>query len=100
MPHEVVIRRKAQKQLARVAAQDRDKVGAAAFGLSEDPRPPGARKMRGTGGAEDWRVAAGRDYRVVYRIEEPHPDHPEPEEGEPTGLVTVLAVGHRQGIYG
>ncbi len=100
MAHEVVIRRKAQKQLARVAAQDRDKVGAAAFGLADDPRPPGARKMRGTGGEEDWRVAVGRDYRVVYRIEEPHPDHPGPKEGEPSGLVTVLTVGHRQGIYG
>jgi mRNA interferase RelE/StbE len=99
MAHEVVIRRKAQKQLARVQAQDRDRVGAAAFGLADDPRPPGARKMRGTGGEEDWRLRVG-DYRAVYRIEEPHPDHPEPEEGEPTGLVTVLAVGHRQGVYG
>lgn len=100
MAHEVVIRRKAQKQLTRVQAQDRDRVGAAAFGLSKDPRPHGARKMRGTGGEEDWRIAVGRDYRVVYRIEEPHPDHPGPKEGEPSGLVTVLTVGHRQGIYG
>lgn len=56
--------------------------------------------MRGTGGTEEWRIAVGRDYRVVYRIEGPHPDHPEPDEEEPVGLVTVLAVGHRQGIYG
>lgn len=56
--------------------------------------------MRGTSNLEDWRIAVGRDYRVVYRIEEPHPNYPEPEEGEPPGLVTVLAVGHRQGIYG
>ena len=100
MAHEVVIRRKAQKQLARVQPQDRDKVGAAAFGLSEDPRSPGARKMRGTGGTEEWRITVGRDYRVVYRIDEPHPDYPEPGEGDPVGLVAVLAVGHRQGIYG
>lgn len=53
MTHEVVIRRKAQKQLARVQPQDRERVGAAAFGLSEDPRPRGARKMRGTGGGEE-----------------------------------------------
>ena len=99
MSHEVVIRRKAQKQLARIQPQDRERVGAAAFGLSGDPRPHGARKMRGTGEEEDWRLRVG-DYRVVYRIEEPHPDHPEPDEGEPAGLVTVLDVGHRQGIYG
>ena len=99
MPYEVVIRRKAQKQLASIQPQDRERVGAAAFGLSEDPRPRGARKMRGTGGEEDRRLRVG-DYRVVYRIEEPHPDHPEPGEDEPVGLVTVLAVGHRQGVYG
>ncbi len=99
MPYEVGIRRKAQKQLARIQPQDRDRVGAAAFGLSDDPRPRGSRKMRGTGDTEDWRVAVG-NYRVVYRVEEPHPDYPEPEEGEPAGLVTVLAVGHRQGVYG
>ena len=55
--------------------------------------------MRGTGGLEDWRLRVG-DYRAVYRIEEPHPEHPDPEEGEPAGLVTMLEVGHRQGVYG
>lgn len=55
--------------------------------------------MRGTGSTEDWRIQVG-DYRVVYRIEEPHPDYPEPTEDDPEGLVTVLAVGHRQGVYG
>jgi len=39
------------------------------------------------------------DYRVIYEVEEPHPDYPEPEYGDPAGLVTVLVVGHRQGIY-
>lgn len=62
--------------------------------------------MRGTGtAAEEWRIAVGRDYRVVYRIEEPHPDQDQGQETEEEevfsqGLVTVLAVGHRQGIYG
>ncbi len=51
--------------------------------------------MRGTDEGE-WRLRVG-DYRVVYRIEEPHPDH---AEADRDGLVTVLAVGHRQCIYG
>ncbi|MDP9440032.1 MAG: type II toxin-antitoxin system RelE/ParE family toxin [Actinomycetota bacterium] len=99
--YEVVVSRPAEKALVRrIAPQHADRIRRAIEDLAGDPRPQGARRMRGTGAAEERRVAVGRDYRVVYRIEEPHPDHPEPEEGEPTGLVTVLAVGHRQGIYG
>jgi len=52
--------------------------------------------MRGIGD-EEWRLRVG-DYRVVYRVEEPHPDPAVTETF--SGLVTVLTVGHRQGIYG
>lgn len=87
MPYRVVTRRKAQKQLARVQPQDRDRVGAAMYGLSEDPRPRVARKMRGTGNLEDWRVRVA-DYRIVYRVDD------EAEE------ILVLDIGHRQSVYG
>lgn len=87
MPYRVSTRRKAQKQLARIRAQDRDRVGAAMFGLAEDPRPRGARKMRGTGNLEDWRVRV-RDYRIVYRVDD--------EARE----VLILDVGHRGSVYG
>lgn len=86
--------------MSRFPRKDFDRVLQAIGDLADDPRPRGAIKMRGTGAEEDWRVAVGRDYRVVYRVEEPHPDHPEPQQDDPTGLVTVLAVGHRQGVYG
>lgn len=56
--------------------------------------------MRGKATTEEWRVAVGRDYRVVYRVEEPHPGHPESGQAKPPGLITVLYVGHRQGVYG
>jgi len=102
LSYEVTVSRPAEKSLARRIAPERaDRIRRAIEDLAGDPRPRGARKMRGTGRtAEDWRIAVGRDYRVVYRIEEPHPDHPEPAEGDLVGLVTVLDVGHRQGIYG
>jgi len=87
MPYRVLTRRKVQKQLARIHPQDRDRVGAAMFGLADDPRPHAARKMRGTGNLEDWRVRIG-DYRIVYRIDD------EAEE------VLVLDVGHRGSVYG
>ncbi len=64
-----------------------ERVLAALRPLTENPRHE-ARKMQGTG-QEEWRLRVG-DYRVVYRIEEPHP---ESGDGELQGLVTVLAVG-------
>ncbi len=55
--------------------------------LAEEPRPRGARKMRGTGIEEEWRIRIG-DYRVVYRVD------------DEARKVLILAVGHRGGVYG
>ena len=63
------------------------RVLAAIRDLAEEPRPRGARKMRGTGTEEEWRIRIG-DYRVVYRVDD--------EARE----VLILAVGHRGGVYG
>jgi mRNA-degrading endonuclease RelE of RelBE toxin-antitoxin system len=94
--HEVVLPRRARKAMSRFPARDYERVLAAVRSLADDPRPRDSRKMRGAG-EEDRRLRVG-DYRVVYRIEEPHPD---PAGGRGLrGLVTVLSVGHRQGIYG
>ncbi len=52
--------------------------------LTEDPRPPGCRKLRG---AHDlWRIRIG-DYRVVYRIDDSR------------RLVEIRAIGHRRDVY-
>lgn len=85
MAYQVGIRRKAQKQLDRM--QERERVLEAALALGDDPRPRGAAKMRGTGNLEEWRIRVGRDYRVIYRIDD--------EARE----VLILEAGHRQGIY-
>lgn len=95
MSYEVVFKRKVRKAIARFPEDVYERVARAIDDLANDPRPRGARRMRGAG-EEEWRLRVG-DYRVVYRIEEPHPDDP---EGDWNGLVTVLAVGHRQSIYG
>lgn len=44
--------------------------------------------MRGTGHLEEWRIRVGKDYRVIYRVDD--------EARE----IVVLEAGHRQGIYG
>lgn len=104
--YEVVLPRRVRKVMNRFPQRDFERVLAAIKDLADDPRPGPpreARKMRGTGQAEEWRISVGRDYRVVYQVEEPHPDQGQGQElgeGGPAGLVTVLAVGHRQGIYG
>ncbi len=102
MSYDVLFSRRADKALDKLPRRLQDRVEAAVDLLAEDPRPPQrSRRMQGQRGVmgEDRRLRVG-DYRVVYKVEEPHPEYPEPGEGEPAGLVTVLAVGHRQGIYG
>lgn len=51
--------------------------------LAKDPRPPGARALRGRPG---FRVRVG-DYRIVYTV---HDD---------VLLVVVITVGHRRDVY-
>ena len=51
--------------------------------LAADPRPPGARQLRGRPG---WRVRVG-DYRIIYTIEDDRL------------VVLVLALGHRRDVY-
>lgn len=95
--YEVRVERAAEKALTRrMRPDDANRIRRAIGALAEDPRPyPQSRELRGRQGR---RLRVG-DYRIIYEIDEPHPDHPEPREGEPAGLVKVLAVGHRQGIY-
>jgi mRNA-degrading endonuclease RelE of RelBE toxin-antitoxin system len=44
--------------------------------------------MRGTRNLEEWRIRVGRDYRIIYRIDD--------EARE----VLILEGGRRKGIYG
>lgn len=51
--------------------------------LGEDPRPPGARALRGRDG---YRVRVG-DYRIIYTIR------------NDVLVVVVVTVGHRRDVY-
>ncbi|MES1224617.1 MAG: type II toxin-antitoxin system RelE/ParE family toxin [Bacteroidota bacterium] len=51
--------------------------------LSENPRPPGCKKLKGRNG---YRIRVG-DYRIIYEIE------------DNILRVIVIDVGHRKSIY-
>ena len=68
MPYAVRLNRRAQKQLDRVAISDADRVMDAILALTDNPRPHGALKLRGS--ARRWRLRVG-SYRVVYDIFDP-----------------------------
>lgn len=83
MSYEVLILRRAQKQLADLPKGDYVRVRDAVAALSDDPRPTGCKKLVGRDG---WRIRSG-DYRVIYEID------------DAGGKVTVLHIGHRRDIY-
>lgn len=85
--YEVIFTRRARKAMSRFPRREYERALQTIEELAEDPKPTGARKMRGTGNIEEWRIRVGRDYRVIYRIDE------EAQE------VLILEAGHRQGIY-
>jgi mRNA interferase RelE/StbE len=83
--YEVIFTRRACKSMSRFPRREYERVLRAIESLAEDPKPSGARKMRGNLG--DWRIRVGRDYRVIYRIDDDARE------------VLILEAGPRQGIH-
>jgi mRNA interferase RelE/StbE len=83
MRYQVLIKRKAQRQLDKIRQEDRERIIGAVFGLGDEPRPRGSQRLQCRPG---YRLRAG-DYRAIYVIND--------EER----AVTVLQIGHRRDIY-
>jgi mRNA interferase RelE/StbE len=83
MSYEVLILRRAQKELADLPKANYVRVRDAVAALADDPRPMGCKKLVGRDG---WRIRSG-DYRVIYEVDDA-------EE-----KITVLHIGHRRDIY-
>ena len=83
MSYEVLILRRAQKELAELSRADYERVRDAVAALAENPRPAGCKKLVGR---EGWRIRAG-DYRAIYEIDDAQQK------------VTVLHIGHRRDVY-
>lgn len=83
MSYEVLILRRAQKELGDLPKADYARVRDAVAALADEPRPAGCKKLVGR---EGWRIRSG-DYRVIYEINDA-------EE-----KITVLHIGHRRDVY-
>ncbi len=84
MTYRVDVRPAAVRALRKVDHQDRPRIQAAIALLAQDPRPPGARALRGRDG---YRVRVG-DYRILYTVD------------DGVLVVVVVTLGHRREVYG
>lgn len=83
MNYQVLILRRAQKELAAISKPDYGRVRDAVITLAENPRSSNCKKLVGR---EGWRIRVG-DYRVIYEVE------------DTKQIVTILHIGHRRDVY-
>ena len=79
----VRIKRSAEKEMDRLPESVFERLVEAILSLERDPRPRGAKKLRGV---EDYRLRAGQ-YRILYSVEDRE------------RVVVISAVGHRRDVY-
>ena len=84
MSYSIVIKESALKQLEKVPKIFSKKIEKLIDSLSENPRPVGVKKLKGT--KDLYRVRVG-DYRIIYSID------------EDVKIVDVRKIGHRKDIY-
>ena len=82
--YEILLERRAERDLRQLSAEMFQRVVAAIQSLANDPRPSGCKKL--TGSKNDWRIRVG-DYRVLYEI------------GDRVKVVRVMRVRHRRDVY-
>ena len=85
MTYTIEISTSAAKAVGKLEKANRLRIVGAIELLSVDPRPPGAKMLRG-GEQGRWRVRIG-DYRIVYAIEDDRL------------LILVLRMAHRREVY-
>ena len=83
MNYNILILRRAQKQLSELNTNTYKNVKKAIQSLIDEPRPLGSKRLTGRKG---WRIRAG-DYRVIYEIDDDKKE------------IIVLDIGHRKDIY-
>ena len=84
MAYRVQIKASALRFLKKLEASPKARLLVAISSLSDEPRPPGCRKITGVAGL--WRIRSGR-YRIIYQVREKEL------------VVLVVKVGHRSDVY-
>ncbi|HDH96958.1 MAG TPA: hypothetical protein ENF73_04435 [Proteobacteria bacterium] len=82
--YEVYLERAAERDLKHLPDEVFDRIVSRIQALAKDPRPPGCRKIVGSG--SDWRIRIG-SYRVIYEIDDVEK------------AVRVMRVVHRRDAY-
>ena len=83
MKYKLFIEKVAQKELSKVPHKEQLRIIAAVKNLTENPRPPGVKKLTGR---DAWRIRIG-NYRIIYEIQ------------EDKLIVLIVHIGHRKDIY-
>lgn len=84
MSYIIQYKRSATEELLSLPAAQARKVLNSINHLSEEPRPHGSKKLKGSIGA--YRIRIG-NYRVIYNI------------ADKIVTITVIKVGHRKQVY-
>ena len=84
MSYRIELTKAAERDLLAVPKPVLKRLDACLLGLTDDPLPPGVKKLKNSDGLYRVRVS---DYRIIYRIEQE--------------ILTVLIVkiGHRREVY-
>lgn len=84
MSYRIELTKAAERDLLAVPKPVLKRLDVCLLGLTDDPLPPGVKKLKNSDGLYRVRVS---DYRIIYRIEQE--------------ILTVLVVkiGHRREVY-
>ena len=83
MTYIVRLTKRAEKDLAKIAKREGERIRIALRALEHNPYPPAARKLVNR---PEWRVRIGK-YRILYEVIDNEL------------VVMVISIGHRSEIY-
>jgi mRNA interferase RelE/StbE len=82
--YKVFLEKRAEWEIKRLPAEILHRIIPKLKTLSENPKPPGCRRI--TGAKNDWRIRIG-DYRIIYEIDDREK------------AVKVMRIRHRKEVY-